>query len=72
MVCMLKGRHHINLNTQVHDWPEAVPCSLLLIDHNTTTAVRTGGGFMASEIFTPDVLYSSVIHSFEYHSAIHF
>jgi len=41
------------------------------IDHNMTTEVRTGGGFMASEIFTPDVLYSSVIHSFEYHSAIH-
>ena len=27
---------------------------------------------MASEILTPEVLYSSAIHNFEYHLAIHF
>jgi len=39
-------------------------------DHNMTTEVPTGGGLMASEIFTPEVLYSFVIHSFEYHLPI--
>ena len=37
---------------------------------NMTTEVPTGGGLMASEIFTPEVLYSSVIHNFEYHLPI--
>ena len=44
--------------------------SLLLADHNMTTEVPTGDGLMASEIFTPEVLYSSVIHNFEYHLPI--
>jgi len=41
----------------------------ILIIHNMTTEVPTGGVLMASEIFSPEVLYSSVIHNFEYHLA---
>ena len=44
--------------------------SMLLADHNMTTEVPTGDGLMASEIFTPEVLYSSVIHNLEYHLPI--
>ena len=34
------------------------------------TEVPTGGGLMASEIFTPEMMYSSVINNFEYHLPI--
>lgn len=71
-VYMVKGRHP-QLDTKFHDWSEFIPYSFAAnFDPNVTTEVPTEGGLMASEIFAPEMLYSSVIHNFEYHLAIHF
>ena len=71
-VYMVKGRHP-QLDTEFHDWSEFIPYSFAAnFDPNATTDVPTEGGLMASEIFAPETLYSSVIHKFEYHLAIHF
>jgi len=41
-----------------------------LADYNMTADVPTGCGLVASEILTPEVLYSSVIHNLECHLPI--
>jgi len=55
---MVKGRH---------PYFDSVPCLFLA---ENFTEVPTEGSWMTSDIFTPEVLYSSVIQNLEYNLPI--
>lgn len=62
-------KHLLGLNFLKLPFPTAFMLLVANFDHNMTNEVPTGAGLIASEIFSPEVLYSSVIHTFEYHLA---